>query len=119
MWKMCGALAEEMPQNFEPSACAKHGILSLATIRGVELMTITGWNLQKELSGIPAIAMELIEKRQSIATTRTFDADKADFEEIRERIVTFTSICAKNCVASIRYAGNSWFSSKPIVQGYG
>lgn len=61
----------------------------------LKLMTITGWNLQKELCGIPAIAMELIEKRQSIATTRTFDADKADFEEIRERIVTFTSICAE------------------------
>lgn len=58
-------------------------------------MTIAGWNLQKELNGIPSIPMELIEKRQSIATTRTFDADKDDFEEIRERIVTFTSMCAE------------------------
>ena len=58
-------------------------------------MTVTGWNLQKELNGIPSIPMEWIEKRQSIATTRTFDADKADFEEIRERIVTFTSMCAE------------------------
>lgn len=58
-------------------------------------MTVAGWNLQKELNGIPSIPMELIEKKQSIATTRTFDADKDDFEEIRERIVTFTSMCAE------------------------
>ncbi len=58
-------------------------------------MTVAGWNLQKELNGIPSIPMELIEKKQSIATTRTFDAEKDDFEEIREHIVTFTSMCAE------------------------
>lgn len=58
-------------------------------------MTVTGLSLQKELNGIPSIPMELPEKRQSIAITRTFDADKGDIEEIRERIATFTSMCAE------------------------
>lgn len=58
-------------------------------------MTVTGLSLQKELNGIPSIPMELPEKRQSIAITRTFDTDKGDVEEIRERIVTFTSMAAE------------------------
>ncbi len=58
-------------------------------------MTITGLSLQKELNGIPSIPMELPEKRQSIAITRTFDAEMGSVEEIRERIVTFTSMCAE------------------------
>jgi DNA polymerase V len=58
-------------------------------------MTIVGLRLQKELRGIPAIEMEIPEKRQSIATTRSFDRDYHGFDELRERVSTFTSIAAE------------------------
>lgn len=58
-------------------------------------MTITGLNLQKDLRGIPTIEMEHPEKKKSIATTRTFETDIRSFDEVRERITTFTSICAE------------------------
>ena len=58
-------------------------------------MTIVGLRLQKELRGIPAIEMEMPEKRQSIATTRSFDRDYRGFDELRERVSTFTSIAAE------------------------
>ncbi len=58
-------------------------------------MTIVGLRLQKELRGIPAIEMEIPEKRQSIATTRSFDRDYRGFDELRERVSTFTSIAAE------------------------
>jgi DNA polymerase V len=58
-------------------------------------MTIVGLRLQKELRGIPAIEMEMPEKRQSIATTRSFDRDYHGFDELRERVSTFTSIAAE------------------------
>ena len=58
-------------------------------------MTITGLNLQKELRGIPVIEMLEPEKKRSIGTTRTFEADICSFDELRERITTFTTIGAK------------------------
>lgn len=58
-------------------------------------MTITGLNLQKDLRGIPTIEMEHPEKKKSIATTRTFETDLRTFDDVRERITTFTSIGAE------------------------
>ncbi|WP_019540551.1 Y-family DNA polymerase [Proteiniphilum acetatigenes] len=58
-------------------------------------MTITGIRLQKDLKGIPSIEMELPEKKQSIATTRSFDKEYRSFDEMRERITTFTSLGAE------------------------
>jgi DNA polymerase V len=39
--------------------------------------------------------MEPVEKKQSISTTRTFDRDYDTFEEVKERIVTFTTLSAE------------------------
>ena len=58
-------------------------------------MTIVGLRLQKDLKGIPTIEMEPVEKKQSISTTRTFDRDYDTFEEVKERIVTFTTLSAE------------------------
>jgi DNA polymerase V len=54
------------------------------------LMTVVGWRLQRDLQGIPSIEMELPEKKDSIATTRSFDRDYNTFEDLHERIATFT-----------------------------
>lgn len=57
-------------------------------------MTIVGLNLQKDLKGIRTIEMGGEEKSKSISTTRTFDVDYHTFDELKERIVTFTALCA-------------------------
>lgn len=59
------------------------------------LMTVVGHNLQQELQGIPTIEMEIPEKKQSIATTRSFDRDYNSFDDLHERIATFTMLSAE------------------------
>ncbi|ULB33743.1 MULTISPECIES: Y-family DNA polymerase [Proteiniphilum] len=58
-------------------------------------MTITGLHLQKDLKGIPTLEMIPVEKKKSIGTTRTFETDLRSFDEVRERITTFTSMSAE------------------------
>ncbi len=58
-------------------------------------MTIVGLRLQKDLKGIFSIEMEPVEKKQSISTTRTFDRDYYTFEEVKERVVSFTTLSAE------------------------
>lgn len=58
-------------------------------------MTITGLNLQRDLKGIPSIEMDMSEKKKSIATTRTFEKEYRSFDEVKERVVTFTMLCAE------------------------
>ena len=58
-------------------------------------MTIVGSRLQDDMNGIHTLDMEPVEKKQSIATTRTFDHDYRKFDEVRERISTFTFSCAE------------------------
>lgn len=58
-------------------------------------MTITGLHLQKDLKGIPTLEMLPPEKKKSISTTRTFETDLRSFDEVRERITTFTSMSAE------------------------
>lgn len=61
----------------------------------LKYMTIVGLRLQKDLKGIPSIDMEIVEKKQSISTTRSFDKEYRTFDEMRERISTFTSMSAE------------------------
>ena len=58
-------------------------------------MTVVGLRLQKDLKGIPSLDIESEEKKQSISTTRSFDRDYDTFEDVKERIVTFTTLSAK------------------------
>ncbi len=57
-------------------------------------MTIVGLNLQRDLKGKRSIEFEIEEKRKSISTTRTFEADYNTFDQLKERIVTFTALSA-------------------------
>ena len=58
-------------------------------------MTIVGLRLLDELNGISRIDMEPAENKQSIATTRTFEHEYRTFDEVNERIATFTVISAE------------------------
>ena len=58
-------------------------------------MTVVGLRLQKDLKGIATIEMEPKEKKQSISTSRSFNRDYNTFEEVKERVVSFTSLSAQ------------------------
>ncbi|MCO5259163.1 MAG: Y-family DNA polymerase [Crocinitomicaceae bacterium] len=58
-------------------------------------LTITGLRLQHELLGIPSLELEEIALKKSIATTRSFETNYHDFKSLKERIATFSAICAE------------------------
>jgi len=61
----------------------------------IKNMTIVGSRLQDDMNGIPTLGMEPVEKKRSIANTRSFEHDYRKFEEVHERISTFTFSCAE------------------------
>jgi DNA polymerase V len=59
-------------------------------------MGVTGLRLKCELEGTPAIADgEVPEKKKSIATTRSFPKQLADYDLLRERVSTFATVTAE------------------------
>lgn len=54
-------------------------------------MSIVGLRLKKDLSGIPVLDLEDVQKKQSIACTRSFETNYTKYEDLKERITTFTS----------------------------
>ncbi len=61
----------------------------------MKYMTITGVRLQKELNGVPMLKTDVTEKHKSISNTRTFEKDYKTFDEVKERVVTFTTLSAQ------------------------
>ncbi len=58
-------------------------------------MSVVGLKLKMELQGIPALQLDEVKNRKTIAVTRSFDTTYTKYEELRERIVTFSSACAE------------------------
>lgn len=58
-------------------------------------MTVVGLRLLDDLNGMPTLEMEPVELKQSIATTRTFENDYRKYDEVKERVCTFTVTCAE------------------------
>ncbi len=58
-------------------------------------MSVVGLRLKLDLMGKPTLQMEDVKSKQSIATTRTFESNYADFDLIRERVSTFAVTCAE------------------------
>ena len=59
-------------------------------------MSVLGLRLKKDLQGIPSIQLEEIQTpKKGIATTRSFEATLTDFNDLEERISTFSSSCAE------------------------
>ncbi len=58
-------------------------------------LSITGVRTKKELLGISAIDIEKVQNRKSIATTRTFETEYTDYQDVKERIVTFAVVCSE------------------------
>ena len=59
-------------------------------------MSIVGLRLKKDLEGTAAIPMEMIAApKKAIATTRSFESLITSYEELRERISTYATLCAE------------------------
>lgn len=58
-------------------------------------MSVVGLRLKHELQGKPTLDLELPACKKNIATTRSFDHSIYTIEELRERITTFSVICAE------------------------
>lgn len=60
------------------------------------VMGVTGLRLIKELQGEPVLTLDdPTEDKKSIAITRMFKYKMTDFNEIKERVSTFASVCAE------------------------
>lgn len=92
---MCGELVDKM----QKPLCQRHKkaiqFTELPESWVLKEMTIVGLRLQRDLKGIASIEMEAKEKKQSISTSRSFYRDYETFEEVKERIVSFTTPSAK------------------------
>ncbi|MBK9224046.1 MAG: Y-family DNA polymerase [Flavobacterium sp.] len=59
-------------------------------------MGVIGMRLKYELEGKSVLELEPIqEQKKSIATTRSFPKQISDFDDLRERVATFSAVCAE------------------------
>lgn len=58
-------------------------------------MSVVGLRLKQDLEGIPTLTLDEVKTRKNIATTRTFDNNYKDYEQVRERVITFSISCAE------------------------
>lgn len=57
-------------------------------------MSVVGLRLKHDLMGKPSIQMEQIKSKKGIACTRSFSKMYTEFDDIAERIRTFSGVCA-------------------------
>ncbi|HPX77063.1 MAG TPA: Y-family DNA polymerase [Bacteroidales bacterium] len=85
-------------------------------------MSIVGLRLKHDLQGIPSIMIEEVKDKKNIATTRTFDYNTENYEDVKERIVTFATKCAEklrkqgSCCNSIQVFIATNFYRKDLPQ---
>jgi DNA polymerase V len=58
-------------------------------------MGVVGMRLKYELEGKSVLEMEEPKTNKNIAVTRSFEKDISDFNELKERVVTFASVCSE------------------------
>lgn len=58
-------------------------------------MSVVGLRLKKELEGTRTLEMEQAKAKKNIATTRSFDKTYTTIEQLKERVVTFSSSCSE------------------------
>ncbi|APD05903.1 protein ImpB [Flavobacteriaceae bacterium UJ101] len=57
--------------------------------------SVVGLRLKKELEGESVLGLDDFSKKKNIATTRTFEQEYDDYDNLRERITTFAITCAQ------------------------
>lgn len=94
-------------------------------------MGVIGMRLKYELEGKSVLDLEPIrEQKKSIATTRSFPKQISEFDDLRERVTTFASVCAeklrkqKSCCQTIivmlvidkhKYESQKYYFNKAIT----
>ena len=58
-------------------------------------MSIVGLRLKKELEGESVLDLEEVKNKKNIATTRSFEKDYKKYEDVKERVITFSVTCAQ------------------------
>ena len=58
-------------------------------------MGVVGLRLKKELEGESVLKLETTPVKKSIAVTRSFPKKLTEFDDLRERVTTFASVCAE------------------------
>lgn len=58
-------------------------------------LTVVGLRLKKDLEGIPTLDLEETQPKKNIATTRSFETNYTEFEQLKERVVTFAVSCGE------------------------
>lgn len=58
-------------------------------------MSVVELRLKHDLSGIPMIQLDMPSPKKSIATTRSFETNYTEFDQLRERVATFAVSCAE------------------------
>lgn len=58
-------------------------------------MAIVGLRLKHDLQGIPTLDLEEAQIKKNIATTRSFETNYTEFDQLAERVSTFASSCAE------------------------
>lgn len=59
------------------------------------MMGVIGLRLKKELQGEPVLELEESTTKKSIAVTRSFPKKLTEYDDLRERVSTFASVCAE------------------------
>lgn len=94
-------------------------------------MGVVGMRLKYELEGKSVLDLESIrEQKKSIATTRSFPKQISEFDDLRERVATFASVCAeklrkqKSCCQTIivmlvidkyKYESQKYYFNKAVT----
>src|SRR5690606_4845653 len=58
-------------------------------------MSIVGLRLKRDLSGVETLDLEEMQPKKNIATTRSFDVMVDKFEDLKQRVINFASICGE------------------------
>lgn len=97
-------------------------------------MGVIGMRLKYELEGKSVLDLEPIrEQKKSIATTRSFPKQISEFDDLRERVATFSAVCAeklrkqKSCCQTIivmlvidkhKYESQKYYFNKAVTLPY-
>ncbi len=97
-------------------------------------MGVIGLRLKYELEGKSVLELEPIrEQKKSIATTRSFPKQISEFDDLRERVATFSAVCAeklrkqKSCCHTIivmlvidkhKYESQKYYFNKAVTLPY-
>jgi DNA polymerase V len=119
-------IGSRLKKHLEAKGCmTAYDFTQLSSDWVLKEFSIVAWRLQKDLQGISKIPLEdAVSSKKMIATTRSFEYTYADIDNIKERISTFATSCAKklreqksNChVITVFLRSNLFDKNQPYLK---